>query len=129
MASSNTPKQSSMMYRNPELAFSLIALGIAALIGFVLWYWLNLNPYWIWLVAVNSVTFFLFRFDKRRARTEGATRVPEVVLLGLMWLGGVIGGGLGMYLRPHHKTKKTRFVVTLVLAAILHVVLFYWWAF
>ena len=129
MASSNTPKQSSMMYRKPELAFSLIALGIGALIGFVLWYWLNLNPYWVWLVAVNCVTFFLFRFDKRRAQVEGATRVPEVVLLGLMWLGGVIGGGLGMYLRPHHKTKKTRFVVTLVLASILHLFLLYWWRF
>jgi uncharacterized membrane protein YsdA (DUF1294 family) len=58
---------------------------------------------------------------------EGATRVPEVVLLGLTWAGGVLGAAAGMYLRPRHKTQKTRFVVSLIGAALLHGALFVWW--
>ena len=130
MARSRTPAQPSMMQRNPQLVFSLVALAVAALIDFALWYWSGLNPYGVWLVAVNGAAFFLYRFDKRRAgKQNGRTRVPEVVLLGLMWLGGVVGAGLGMYLRPRHKTSKMAFVVTLVLASILHVALLALWLF
>jgi uncharacterized membrane protein YsdA (DUF1294 family) len=122
--------KSSAMHRNPEMVFSLIALALAALVGFAVWYWIGLNFYWVWLVAVNAVAFFLFRFDKRRAaKQNGRTRVPEVVLLGLTWLGGVVGAGLGMYMRPHHKTSKVHFVISLVLASILHAALLIWWLF
>ncbi len=130
MAKSSTPSKPSPMYRNPEMVFSLIALALAALIGLALWQWLSINLYWMWLVAVNVVAFFLYRFDKRRAaKQNGRTRVPEVVLLGLMWLGGVVGAGFGMYMRPRHKTSKRRFVVSLVLASILHAALLIWWLF
>lgn len=91
MAISRTPNQTSMMRSNPEVVFSLIALALAALIGFAVRYWIGLSPYWVWLVAAYSVAFALCRFDKRRAKVEGATRVPEVVLLGLM--GVLVGAG------------------------------------
>ncbi len=116
------------MHRNPAMVFSLIALALVALIGLGLWYWLSINLYWLWLVAVNVASFVLYRFDKRRAaRQNGRARVPEMVLLGLMWLGGVVGAGLGMYLRPRHKTKKMRFVLSLVIASIMHAGLLIWW--
>lgn len=128
MANSATPRKSSPMVRNPELVFGLITLALMALIGLALWFWLDINLFWMWLVAVNGAAFFLYRFDKRRAaKQNGKTRVPEVVLLGLMWLGGVVGAGLGMYMRPHHKTSKTRFVVSLALASILYAALPIWW--
>lgn len=119
MATSRTPQQSSMLHRNPEMVFSLHALALAALIGFAIWCWIGLGLYWVWLVAVNRVSFCLFRYDKRRARVAGATRVLEVVLLGLMW----VGAGLGMYMRSRHKTKQVRFVISLGPASIVPVAL------
>ena len=128
MATTPKPGKSSLMHRNPAMVFSLIALALVALIVAGLWYWLNINLYWMWLAAVNGVAIILYRFDKRRAaRQNGRARVPEMVLLGLMWLGGVVGAGLGMYLRPRHKTKKMRFVLSLVIASIMHAGLLIWW--
>jgi uncharacterized membrane protein YsdA (DUF1294 family) len=112
---------------SPQSTFSLVALGAAGLLLLLLVWLFNWNFYPMWMVAITVVTFFLFRYDKGRAKVEGATRVPEVVLLGLMWAGGVLGGAAGMYMQPRHKTQHTNFKVTLVLAAILHSALFIWW--
>ena len=58
-------------------------------------------------LAVNVVAFGHYGFDKYRA-SNGARRVPEIVLLGLAAVGGVPGSLLGQIVF-HHKTSKSRF--------------------
>jgi uncharacterized membrane protein YsdA (DUF1294 family) len=109
-----------------------MVFGVAALVallglGLLLYFWLDWNLYWAWLLAVNVVTYFFFRYDKGQAQREGATRVPEIVLLALVLSGGVVGGCAGMLVRPRHKTHKPVFWIVLAAGAILHLFLLYRW--
>lgn len=61
----------------------------------------------LYLIAINLITFFFFRNDKKRSKKE-AWRIPEKTLIGLCLIGGSIGGLLGMRLF-HHKTKHFLF--------------------
>ena len=56
------------------------------------------------LVVFNVVTFFLFAHDKASAGA-GGFRVPELVLLYMVWFGSPLGGFLGIYCL-NHKTRK-----------------------
>lgn len=110
-----------------QRSFSLVAMGAVVLIALLLAWFFDWGLYPVWLAAATVAAFFLFRYDKGRAQVAGATRVPEAVLLALMWAGGVLGAAGGMYLRPRHKTQKWTFVVTLILAALVHAGLLTWW--
>lgn len=105
---------------SPQTTYSLVAVAGVALLALAMWWLFDINLYWMWLIAINVVTFFLFRFDKGRAQSPGAGRVPEIVLLGCTALGGFLGAAAGMYMRPHHKTKKPVFVITLIVATAVH---------
>jgi uncharacterized membrane protein YsdA (DUF1294 family) len=72
------------------------------------------------------VTFVVFRLDKNAAQQPGARRVPEATLQLLLLLGGVVGGALGMFMRPRHKTRKPVFWIVLIVATALHLYLIYW---
>lgn len=113
--------------QSPQTTYGLAALVAVVVLGLLLYFWLDWALYWVWYIVVNAVTFAFFRYDKGRAQTPGAGRVPEVILLGLMWIGGALGGGAGMYMRPHHKTQKPVFVITLCVALALHAFLLYRW--
>ena len=90
--------------------------------------WLKMwNLYWIWLLVMNIAAFMLFRHDKRLAQQSGARRISESSLLTLMLVGGFVGGGLGMMIRPRHKTRKPVFWLVLVAACVLHALLIVWW--
>lgn len=101
----------------------MVAFVILAILGGALYQWLQWDFYWVWLLVSNVVTFAFFRFDKGQAQRIGAMRVPEVVLLGLLVAGGVLGGAGGMWLRPRHKTNKPIFLLVLIGAMLLHA---YW---
>jgi uncharacterized membrane protein YsdA (DUF1294 family) len=109
---------------SPQTTYSLIAILAALLVDMALWYLFDLNIYFVWLIAINIVAFALFRFDKRRAKIAGAGRVPEIVLLACTITGGFLGAAGGMYMRPHHKTRKPIFVITLIVAIGVHMWLF-----
>ncbi len=112
-------------YRSPQLVYGAIALGVAAVVSFLLYLWLGWNLYWLWFLAINTVAFIFYRYDKRMAQKEDAMRVPEVVLLLLTLLGGFLGAGLGMYMHPRHKVRKPKFVAMLVIGALLQAVIVY----
>ena len=79
----------------------------------------KLWPLWAALGLLNLVTFFVYAYDKHIAReNHGKRRVPEKTLLLLAVCGGAFGALFGMIL-CRHKTKHTRFVVLVPLAAIL----------
>ena len=110
---------------SPQVVYGVIALGAAAVAALFLYFWLGWNLYWLWLLAVNVVAFVFYRYDKRQAQHEDAMRVPEVVLLLLSLLGGLVGAGAGMYMRPHHKTRKPKFVATLAVGAVIQLAIIY----
>lgn len=85
------------------------------------WGWLI-----IWLVLINLVTFFVFGWDKFKAKYkekhETARRVPEKTLFLLAGLGGSVGALLGMRVW-HHKTLHRSFRLGIPAILLLQVLL------
>ena len=71
----------------------------------------------IYLVAINVATFFMYGIDKWKAK-RSKWRISEATLLGLAVIGGSIGAWLGMRVW-HHKTmhKKFQFGIPLIIVA------------
>jgi uncharacterized membrane protein YsdA (DUF1294 family) len=107
------------------MIYGLTALAATIILGIALYLWQGWNLYWVWLIVCSVVTFAFFRYDKRQAQHEDATRVPEIVLHGLVLAGGFLGGWAGMFVRPRHKVHKPIFWVVLSVATLLHSVLIY----
>jgi uncharacterized membrane protein YsdA (DUF1294 family) len=59
--------------------------------------------------------------DKQKAK-KNRWRIPEKVLLGISFIGGSLGGIIGMYLF-RHKTKHPLFYISLPLMLIGHSIL------
>ena len=93
--------------------------------------WVLLGCY---LLVMNLVTFFVFGFDKWKAKYkekhETARRVPERTLFLLAALGGSVGALLGMRVW-HHKTlhKSFRFGIPaiLILQIVIPAGLYLYW--
>ena len=80
----------------------------------------------VWLVVINLVTFFVFGFDKLKAKYkethETARRVPEKTLFPLAVIGGSVGALLGMKVW-HHKTLHRSFRIGIPLILVLQIVI------
>ena len=74
-----------------------------------------------YLVIINVVTFFMYGFDKWKAK-HSKWRVPEVTLIGLAVIGGSFGAWLGMKIW-HHKTLHKKFIYGIPLILIAQIVL------
>ena len=93
--------------------------------------WVLLGCY---LLVMNLVTFFVFGFDKWKAKYkekhETARRVPEKTMFLLSALGGSVGALLGMRVW-HHKTlhKSFRFGIPaiLILQIVIPAGLYLYW--
>ena len=93
--------------------------------------WVLLGCY---LLVMNLVTFFVFGFDKWKAKYkekhETARRVPERTLFLLAAIGGSVGALLGMRVW-HHKTlhKSFRFGIPaiLILQIVIPAGLYLYW--
>lgn len=62
----------------------------------------------MYLIIINLGTLLAMNIDKVKAK-KSKRRIPEKTLFALVFLGGGIGGIIGMY-TFRHKTKKARFV-------------------
>lgn len=106
-----------MRRSSPRRFYGGVALAaVVALMAILAWL-VDWRLYWLWLVAANIVAFVLYRYDKAQAQREGGMRVPEIVLIALALLGGVVGATAGMYKRPRHKTQKLMFRAALFIGA------------
>lgn len=76
---------------------------------------------YIWLLLINLALFFTMGSDKHRAKA-GKRRVPEARLFLLAFLGGALGGSLGMY-AFRHKTKHWYFSLGFPLIAAAQIAL------
>lgn len=87
------------------VAATTIVLTVVVGLHWLLW----------WLLALNVVTYALYRWDKRAA-TRSLVRVPELTLHGLALVGGSPGALAGRHLGAEsHKTSwenKKGFLVT-----------------
>ncbi|MBQ1877612.1 MAG: DUF1294 domain-containing protein [Erysipelotrichaceae bacterium] len=92
-----------------ELNFNVFAFFEKHMI--LLWY----------LLAVNVITLLVFGLDKWKAKND-RYRIKIVTLLGLCFIGGGIGGLLGMKLF-NHKTNKNYFYAGVPLILLLHAVI------
>lgn len=79
-----------------------------------------------WLILINLVTFFVFGFDKLKAKYkethESARRVPEKTLFTLAVLGGSVGALLGMRIW-HHKTLHRSFRIGIPIILFLQILI------
>ena len=70
------------------------------------------------------VLYLMMGIDKRKARIH-ARRIPEATLFLFAFLGGALGGTLGMY-SFRHKTKHWYFALGFPLLALLQVAFCVW---
>lgn len=83
----------------------------------------SLTPLWVYLAAINVVTFCVFAYDKAQARLHNVPgRVPEFALLLLPLFGGAVGGLAAMHL-VRHKTRKWYFTWGLPIIIVLQTML------
>lgn len=75
-------------------------------------------------VAINIVTFIVYRLDKKRAEREHQ-RLPEAHLLLLALFGGALGAVLAQQIF-RHKTKKQPFRALLICAVIINIAVAAW---
>ena len=78
----------------------------------------------VYLTIINAVSMLLMLIDKINAKHH-LWRIPEKILLGVSFIGGSLGGLIGMYLF-RHKTKHIRFFIGIPLMLIVHIVLLYY---
>lgn len=76
--------------------------------------------------AITFVTFVAFGWDKHKARKGSRNRTPEGTLLTLSFLGGFVGGWIGMNLF-RHKTRKTSFKLKMFAVSVLNPVWLFVW--
>ncbi|RJX24608.1 MAG: DUF1294 domain-containing protein [Dethiobacter sp.] len=77
----------------------------------------------LFFVALNILSFFLIKFDKKRA-IQHQWRVPERSLFVLAFAGGAVGTYLGMIFF-RHKTKQFLFTRGIAALMALNVIIFY----
>ena len=77
----------------------------------------------IYLTIINLLEFFLMGLDKLFA-IKKMYRIPEFTLLFISFIGGSLGGIIGMYLF-RHKTKKLKFILLFPLFLILNIIILF----
>ena len=71
----------------------------------------------IYILLINLISFFAMGIDKLKAK-KNKWRIPEGTLLLFCFLGGGVGGLLGMSLF-RHKTKHLKFQILVPLSLLL----------
>ena len=76
----------------------------------------------IHLIAVNLISFYLMSKDKKAA-IRHQWRVPEKLLFFVTFIGGSLGGLVGM-IHYHHKNRKWYFLFGYSIIFVIHILLF-----
>ena len=110
--------------KDPYGTALLIFVGVFVASSVSLFLLADLPPGISYLIVINFTTMIVWTWDKIRAmRKEG--RVPEILLITAVIIGGSAGGLLGMIL-IRHKIRKVRFQVICIVSFILHGLIVGW---
>lgn len=71
----------------------------------------------IYFAIINIITLILYIADKKKA-IKNQWRIPEATLIAFPFLGGFVGGLVGMF-KFRHKTKHIKFLLLVPLSAII----------
>ena len=74
----------------------------------------------VYLIIINILSFILYGIDKLKA-IKKKERISEKTLILIGILGGSIGSIIGMNIF-RHKTKKLKFIISLPLILIIHII-------
>jgi uncharacterized membrane protein YsdA (DUF1294 family) len=116
------------------MIFSWVAIRsflLVALLSAAITHWLDslfiINNFWLWLLAINTLTFLWFAKDKLCAEREGWPRTPEGAFM-LMGLAGAFPALLfGMY-ACKHKHAKPQFWVPMAFYMLVQLgLVYYFW--
>ncbi len=77
-----------------------------------------------YLAFVNLMALMMFGIDKSKAR-RGGRRISEAGLFMISFVGGAVGGLLGMLLF-RHKTQKLGFKAMMFIIILINIYLYYW---
>ena len=83
------------------------------------------NLLYIYVAAVNVVSFFVYGADKSKAKA-GQWRIPEAHLIFWAAIGGSVGALLGMRVF-HHKTRKPKFRLGVPAILIIQLIIIYFY--
>jgi uncharacterized membrane protein YsdA (DUF1294 family) len=106
------------------LGWGLIATLLTVGITYVICQHIYLDLRLVYLIAINIATFLLYWYDKLISCHEGATRIPNLFLLGLAAVGGSVGALFGIY-RVRHKSRDGYFLLRFWLIVVVQVTLVY----
>ena len=77
-----------------------------------------------YLAFINLVAIIMFGIDKSKAK-RGGRRISEASLFLISFIGGAVGGVLGM-LVFRHKTRKLGFKAIMFIIVLINIYLYYW---
>lgn len=80
--------------------------------------------FFLYVIAINVVSFHLYRIDKYRAE-KGVFRISEATLLSVSFLGGALGAFCAMK-EYHHKTLHNAFSIGVPVALVIQSALVLW---
>ena len=78
-----------------------------------------MNKFIYYILIINIVAFLIYGLDKYLA-ISNKRRISEISLIFLMIIGGMIGSLIGMFVF-HHKTRKIKFYIYLIISILLWV--------
>ncbi len=82
------------------------------------------TPLIYYLLAINIITFFVFGFDKNRAKRR-KKRVSEIKLFFLTAVGGTVGAIAAMFMFNHKKSKPSFVFKTVLIVGFQLFMLYY----
>lgn len=78
-----------------------------------------------YFIVINVVALIMYGIDKLAAKL-GVRRIPEIILLNISLLGGMLGAMLGMVIF-RHKIRKRVFVLGNIACLLLYGFIVYIW--
>jgi uncharacterized membrane protein YsdA (DUF1294 family) len=107
-------------YRSPYQSYAIVGVIVVGAVMVALLMSGSMLSLATWWICSSIATWLMYTFDKMQAKRKDAGRVPELVLLGMVLIGGWGGGFIALFF-PRHKTRHLHFIIVPIVAAVFHI--------